>query len=202
VNVLNGRNFRDSIANANRELAKIEVSLERLQGRLTNFRQSRKDIDPQASGQAQIELVSRMTADLSAARAQLAAMGGMIRHDSPQYAALASHVRALEAQVGSQSTRLTGDDNAIATDISGYEDLRMKKDFLTRRYEAAAASLDKAREQAQRQQLYIVRVVEPNYPVKALFPQRARIVGTVLIGLLLVYALGWLVVAGTREHAA
>jgi capsular polysaccharide transport system permease protein len=202
VNMLNQRNFRDSIANANQDLATTEVALEQLQRGLTQFRQSRRDIDPQASGQAQIELVSRLTGDLSAARSQLSAMGRMIRADSPQYVALAARVKALEAQVNAQSTRLTGSDRAIATDISGYEDLRMRKDFLTKRYEAAAAALDKARDQAQRQQLYIVRVVEPNLPVKSLYPQRARVVLTVFIGLLLVYALGWLVVAGTKEHAA
>jgi len=44
--------------------------------------------------------------------------------------------------------------------------------------------------------------VNPNMPVKALFPERWRILATVLISLLLVYSIGWLIVAGVREHAA
>ena len=66
----------------------------------------------------------------------------------------------------------------------------------------AAASLEKAREQAIQQQLYLQRVVNPNMPVKALYPERGRILGTVLVSLLLIYSIGWLIVAGVREHAA
>lgn len=202
VNTLNERSYRDSIAASLRQLSATEVALRAMQTRLTHFRQSRRDIDPQATGQAQLDVVTRLTSELSAARAQLAAMGRMIDPRSPQYRALSARVAALEAQVGSQSSRLTGNDNAIATDVGGYEDLQMQKGFLTKRYEAAAANLDKAREQAIRQQLYIVRVVEPNMPVKSLYPHRERVVGTVFAGLLLAYALGWLIIAGTREHAA
>ena len=39
-------------------------------------------------------------------------------------------------------------------------------------------------------------------PQKALYPERGRILLTVLIALLLAYAIGWLIVAGVREHAA
>ena len=202
VNLLNDRSYKDSIANAQRQLADTERELAAVQTRLTHFRQSRSDIDPKASGQAQLELVSKLRGDLSAAQAQLNGMSGMINRSSPQYAALAGHIRALQGQIAAQSGRLTGDNRAIAQDIGGYEDLQMRQTFLTQTYAGAAAALDRAREQAQRQQLYLVRIVEPNMPVKSLYPERGRIVLTVLIALLISYALGWLLAAGTREHAA
>jgi len=202
VNILNQRSFEDTLSASRTQLANAEQALAAVQSRMTNFRQSRSDIDPQASGQAQIGLVTNMTAQLSAARAQLNAMGGMIDHSSPQYRAMAGRVRALEAQVAGQSNRLVGGSNAIANDISGYEDLKLRKEFLAKRYESAASSLQRARDEAQRQQLYIVRVVDANLPVKALFPQRWRILGTAAIALLLAYGIGWLVAAGVREHAA
>ena len=86
--------------------------------------------------------------------------------------------------------------------MGGYEKLKLEQGFLAKRYEAAASSLAMAREQAQRQQLYIVHVVEPNVPVKSLYPERWRITLTVLIGTLLLYSIGWLIAAGVREHAA
>jgi capsular polysaccharide transport system permease protein len=46
-----------------------------------------------------------------------------------------------------------------------------------------------------------VRVVEPNLPGKALHPQRLKITATVFFSLLLSYAVGWLILAGVREHA-
>ena len=202
VNMLNTRGYRDAVTQAQSQLSDTEDALEKVQGRLTHFRQQHRDIDPQASGEAQIGLVSKMSADLSAARAQLTAVGNSINHSSPQYVALAARVRALEQQMASQSGRLTGSGSAIAADVSGYEDLRMRQQFLAKRYDAASASLDKAREQAQRQQLYVIRVVEPNMPVKSTYPKRFRIVFTVLLGLLLLYGITWLIAAGVKEHAA
>jgi len=202
VNMLNARSFNDAIANSRRQLSEAENALAQSDVQMTAFRRNRGDINPQASGQAQLGLVSTLRGQLAAARAQLNAMGGMISHSSPQYQALAAHVAALQTQVDAQAGRLVGGSGAIANDISGYQALQLRREFLAKRYEAAAASLEKAREQALQQQLYLVRVVDANMPVKAMFPERWRILTTVVIALLLVYSIGWLIVAGVREHAA
>ena len=202
VNTMNARSLNDAIANSRRQLAEAENALAVSDAQMTAFRRNRGDIDPQASGAAQITLVSGLSAELSKARAQLNAMGGMISPSSPQYRALAAHVQALQAQVNAQSGRLVGSSSAIANDISGYQALQLRREFLAKRYEAAAVSLEKSREQALQQQLYLVRVVDANLPVKAMFPERWRILLTVVISLLLVYSIGWLIVAGVREHAS
>lgn len=202
VNVLNARSYHDAIATARQQLSAAENDLVAGQKQLTRYRQNRGDIDPQASGQAQITLVTSLSGQLSAARAQLIAMGNMISHASPQYKAVAGRVAALEGQLAAQSAKLTGGSQTIAGRIGDYQDLQLRQQFLAKRYEAAAVAVEKAREQAIRQQLYLVRVVEPNMPVKALYPERGRILLTVLIALLLAYAIGWLIVAGVREHAA
>jgi capsular polysaccharide transport system permease protein len=201
VNALNTRSYNDSVSMARQQLAQAEDGIAAIQTRMTAFRQARGDIDPQASGDAQIKLVSTLNADLVAARAQLSTMGALISHSSPQYVALARSVRSLEGEVAAQSSRTAGGSSTIATDLGSYEDLRLRQQFAAKRYEAAAAALEKAVDQAQRQQLYLVRIVQPNMPVKSLFPQRARIVITVFFGLLLAYSIGWLIAAGVREHA-
>lgn len=202
VNMFNARSFNDAIANSRRQLAEAESALAQSDAQMTAFRRNRGDIDPLASGQAQIGLVSTLQGQLATARAQLNTMGGMISASSPQYRALAAHVAALQAQVDAQAGRLVGGSGAIANDISGYQALMLRREFLAKRYEAAAASLEKAREQALQQQLYLVRVVDANMPVKSTYPERWRILGTVVVALLLVYSIGWLIVAGVREHAA
>ena len=145
--------------------------------------------------------MSQLTEQLARAKAQLASMRGLVRDDSPQVIAQSAHVRALEAQVNAQSGRLTSGSGSIAAGLGTFEDLRLKQEFAAKRYETAAANAEAAREQARKQQLYIVRVVEPNLPVKAEYPHRARIVATVFFGLLVAYAIGWLLVAGVREHS-
>jgi capsular polysaccharide transport system permease protein len=202
VNELNKRSYNDSIALARQQVAESETALTGIQAQMMRFRQSRSDIDPTATGQAQIGLVNSFTERLAVARAQLNAMRGAISANSPQLQAMETTVRSLERQVAAQSSRLTGADDAIATDIGGYEKLKLRQELQAKNYEGATAALSVARQQAQRQQLYVVHVVEPNMPVKSLYPERWRICGTVLLASLLVYSIGWLLAAGVREHAA
>jgi len=202
VNALNERSYADEIANARRVLDEAEAALTANDAAMTAFRHRSGDIDPQATGTAQIGLVSTLTAQLAAVRAQLQTMSGVISPSSPQYQALAAHAASLQTQLDAQSGKLTGRSDSITNDVSEYQSLVLRRDFLNKRYEAAAASLEKAREQAIQQELYLQRVVNPNMPVKALYPERLRILATVLVSLLLIYSIGWLIVAGVREHAA
>lgn len=202
VNRMNQRSYRDGVAMAQSQLVDAENSVADIQRRITAYRQSRGDIDPETSGQTQIRLVSDLNVQLAAARAQLATMAAMVSRTSPQYIALAQQVRSLEAEISRQSGSLTGGSSTIAATLGGYEDLRVRQQFAAKQYDAAAASLDKARQEAQRQQMYLVRVVDANMPVKALYPQRGKIVAITLIALCLAYGIGWLILAGVKEHAA
>ena len=202
VNQLNRRATNDAVATARTQLAEAEENAAAMQRQITSFRQGSRDIDPIGSGQAQIGTVAQLNASLASARAQLSAMGTMIDRNSPQYQAMSARVQALSTEIQSQSARLTGSGTTIASNLGNYEDLKVRQDFAAKRYEAAAANLEKARDQASRKQLYLVRIVEPNRPVKSEFPERGRIVLTVFLGLLISYWIGWLLVAGVREHAA
>jgi capsular polysaccharide transport system permease protein len=202
VNEMNRRSYNDAVAMAREQLALAENSVADVQRRITTYRQMGHDIDPQGTGEAQTKLVIDLRGNLAAAQAQLDSMGSTISHSSPQYVALARHIASLQRELAGQAATLTGSGRTIAQNLGGYEDLKVRQDFVAKRYEAAAAALEKAQQEAQKQQLYLVRVVNPNLPVKALFPERAKIVITVFVGLMLAYSIGWLIAAGVREHAA
>lgn len=202
VNEMNIRGFSDAVALSRRQLDEAERALADVQTQLTRFRQTGRDVDPAGTAQAQIALVSRLSQELSAARAQLATTQSLIGSDSPQVQALRQQIRSLEGQLAAQNSRLAGGTSTIAEGLGGYERLRIQQELLAKRYEAAAATYQQARQNAVRQQLYVVRVVEPNMPVKSLYPKRALTLLTVLGALLVAYAIGWLIAAGVREHAA
>ena len=201
INDINIRTYRDQIEASRRELSDAETALGDIQHRITGFRQAQGDINPAGTGQAQITMVTGLTANLVAARARLHAMEGLISRSSPQYQALAAQVRALEGQVAGQSARLTGRGQTIASGLGNYEDLIVRQDFAAKRYAAAAAAYQQARAEALKQQLYLIRVVDANKPVKSTFPERGRIVLTIFLSLLVAYGIGWLLVAGVKEHS-
>jgi capsular polysaccharide transport system permease protein len=201
VNEINRRSQTDQLSSARRQLAEAEQALLAIQSKMTGFRQARGDIDPEGSGKAQLGLVTTLEGQLTNARAQLNAMKGIIAPSSPQYVATLARVRALEAQVAGQSGKLTAGGGAIAARLGNYQELQVRQQFAAKRYEVAAANLEKARDAAMKQQLYIVRVVDPNMPVKSEYPKRGEIVLTIFLSLLVAYGIGWLLAAGVREHS-
>jgi capsular polysaccharide transport system permease protein len=202
VNQFNARAEAETVRASEAELAGAEAELRTVQAGLTNFRSTRGDMDPEKTAAAQLQLVVRLQEQLVQYRAQLASMAGFVSRESPQRVALAARVNALEAQVGAERARLAGASEGMAPRLGGYEDLQLRQELAGKRYAAAAAAVASAREAARKQQLFVVRVVEPNLPEKALFPRRWLIVASVFVTLLLSYGVGWLIFAGVREHAA
>lgn len=202
INLLNARSFEDQVRHARDDLAEAENALTRTQAKLTDLRLAQGDIDPQGSGKAQISLVSNLTASLVEARSRLEAMGRLISTSSPQYRALASRVATLEAGIAAQQGRLAGTgQGSTASNLRSYEEEVVRREFASQRYTAAAAAFEAARNEARKKQLYLVRVVDANRPVKSLYPERGRRVITVFLSLFMAYAIGRLVLAGLREHA-
>lgn len=202
VNEFNERAIEDTVRVAQREVDAAEKRVIGAEQALTAFRMSEQDIDPQKTSTAQLSLISTLQLQLAQARAQLAGMGVSLRPDSPQYVALQDRVHALEGQIAAEAARLTGRKNALAPVLANYEQLTLKREFAQTNYTSALTALENARLQAMRQQLFVVDVVRPNLPERALFPRRTMMVATVFLGLLLTYSIGWLIVAGMREHAA
>lgn len=201
VNAFNQRAVEDAVRVAATELKEAESQLIDAQRALTNFRMNQRDIDPERTGVGQQTLVGRLEETLAQSRAQLSAMLATVESGSPQAVALRDRVAGLELQVAAQNARLT-DIQGTAPRMADYQRLLMKQDFATKRYAGVATALETARENALKQQLYIVRVVEPNLPVRALYPRSVLIVTSLFVSLLVTYGIGWLIVAGVREHAA
>lgn len=201
INEMNRRAYQDAVALSRRQLEEAEAALRAVGTQVTRFRQSERDVDPQNTAAAQIGLVSRLQAELAAARAQLTTTTQLIGSSNPQTEALRQQIASLEQQLGAESSRLAGGGTAIAAGLSDYESLRSRQEFLQQRYAAAATTFEAARQQAIRQQLYLVRVVEPNMPVKSTYPRRWLFTLTTLAILMVVYGIGWLIAAGVREHS-
>ena len=201
INLMNERSLRDSLASAQRERQEAETYLLDTQVRVTGYRQEKADINPAITGQSRTQMVTSLRASLAQSQAQLDAMRGIISPSSPQYRAVAARVDALRRQVDQAAGDIAGSSNTIASDLGGYEKLVAEQKFAEQRYVAAAAHFERAQEQARKQQLYVLRVVEPNTPVKSTFPERWKILSIFFLCLSLLYWIVQLLAAGMKEHS-
>jgi len=201
VNGFNQRALATVTAASGRDVAAAEDELTGIQRQLTRFREGRRDIDPRKNAAGTQELVGTLEGKLSEARAQYAAMASVLSPSSPQLVALRARIAGLSGQVGAQSSRLTGGGATLAPRLADYEELLLRQEFAAKRYDAARTARELARQQAIKQQLFVVPVVDPNLPEKSLYPRRWLALASVFAGLLVAWGIGWLLVAGLREHA-
>ena len=148
------------------------------------------------------EGIGGLEGQLARANAELAAQRTYLKPGSPRLQEQETRVAAIQGQLASQRGRLTGGDGSLAPSVAGYERLSVDRELANRAYGSALQSLETARLDAQKQHVYLVRVVEPNMPQKSTYPLRAVTVLGVFGALLLAYGIGWLIVVGVREHAA
>jgi capsular polysaccharide transport system permease protein len=120
--------------------------------------------------------------------------------NNPQIDPLQKMVDATEAEIASETAKVVGGRVSLADKAVEYEGLVLEQELAAKQLETSLISLVQARDEAQRKQLYLERIVQPSMPDVALEPRRIRsIVATLILGLI-----GWgmlsLVVAGVREH--
>ena len=202
VNQFSVRAEGDSLRLAREEVARAEGRVAELSGRVSRFREQSRSLDPSRSAQVVTGVVGELEGQLAKARAEMQAMRTYLRPGSPRLTEQETRVAALQSQLASQQARLTGGQQSLTPVVGGFERLAMERDFAGKGYASALTSLETARLNAQRQHVYLIRVVEPNLPQKSTVPKRFYTVLLVLGGLLLAYGIGWVITVGVREHAA
>ena len=68
---------------------------------------------------------------------------------------------------------------SIGAKLSEYDQLLLEREFAVKSLTSALTSLENARQDSQRQQLYLERIVEPNTPDQSRYPRRWLIIGFV-----------------------
>jgi len=201
INTLNERARRDALAVFQREVDTTEQQIAQIQTQLTAYRVKQKMLDPKSAAAGPIELLAQMNAQLANSKGQLAEI---IKNspNSPHIPLVRTRIDSLEKLIADERAKVTGDDNSVATALSEYERLDVQRMLGEKTLASAFTSLEAARLEAQRQQLYLETIAQPNLADYPLFPRRFSSFATVVVSCLLLYGIAWLLVAGVREHAS
>lgn len=200
VNRMNERIRADAIRFAEAEVKRGEERLVETQVAITEFRNRELMLDPSKSSLIVAELIGRLSAELAAVTAQLREVEAS-SPSSPQIPGLQRRMAALEGQIALERQRVSTASDGLAEKIAGYERLTLQREFAVKALASAVTSLEVARNEARRQQLYLERVVEPHIPDYAEQPRRLRSVVLTFAGSLMLFFVGWLLLAGVREHS-
>ncbi len=202
VNRFSARTSEDTLRVGREEVEIAERRVLEARAALTAFREREQTLDPTAAVGSAVQTIGRLEATLSATRAELQEKQAFMRPDNPQIQVLNNRIAALQAQIATERQRRTSGDETLTQQLSGYERLQLEREFAERVHSSAIGSLEAARADAQRQQVFLMRVVEPNMPERATFPKAMFNTITLLVGMTVLFAIGWLIMAGAREHAS
>ncbi len=202
VNELNARLREEALRAARTELDRAEERAKEAAAAITAFRQREQVVDPARAAAINVETLGRLEGEVTRLRTELQQAQAFARPNAPQIQLLRNRIEGAEAQLAEERRRLAAAGTGVTERLADFERLRLEGEFATRALTLAATQYERALSEAGRQGLFLVRVVEPNLAERSLYPQPALTTLYVFAGLALVYGLGWLLVAGVREHAA
>jgi capsular polysaccharide transport system permease protein len=199
VNQMNGRGRADMV-----RFAQIEVNDAKNQARaagiaLAAFRNNKGVVDPEVQATAQLEMISKLQDHLITTRAQVNQLR-QFTPLNPQIPVLENRTRTLETEIRNQMSTLTGSDKSLAANSAQYQRLFLENQFADKQLAASLASLQDARNEARRQQVYVQRISGPNLPDAPVEPRRLRgVLATLALGLV-AWGIASMLIAGIKEH--
>jgi capsular polysaccharide transport system permease protein len=199
VNQLSERGRQDMIRFSQAEVAKAEGRAKAAALALSAYRNAKGVFDPEKQSALQLQQVARLQEELIAAKTQLAQVT-LVSKNNPQVPVLEKQVELLQAEIAAETARVAGGERSLSRQAAEYERLALERGFAEKQLAAALASLEQARNEAQRKQLYLERIVQPSLPDRAGEPRRMRSVMVSFIVGMIFWGILTLLITGVREH--
>jgi capsular polysaccharide transport system permease protein len=204
VNHLSARARHDTLKNAESEVRRAERRLKTALARLSEFRDREGLIDPQKTADTTQALEGRIRDEIVRADTELSTVKHYMRADAPSVKVLEARIQSLQTQLHSVQSEVTDTERSRSEVLSrvmgAYEQLESERTFAEKAYQHALEALDRARIDADRQQIYIAGFVQPSLPEKPLYPKRLSSFGLALFLCCAVWVVGGFVVRTVREH--
>ena len=199
VNNLNDRSRQDLIKFATQEVNSAKTNATAAALALSSFRTAQTIFDPDRQSAIQLQGVAKLQEELFATEAQLNQIR-QVSPKNPQVASLANRVSSLRNTIANETSKVAGGGTSLTSKSANFERLVLEKSFADKQFASTLASLESARSEAERKQLYLERLVQPNLPDKALEPRRIRSIFMVFAVGLIAWGVVSLLVASVREH--
>jgi capsular polysaccharide transport system permease protein len=199
VNQLSERGRQDLIRFASLEVQNAEEKAKAAALVLSAYRNQKNVIDPERQSGIQLQQIAKLQDERVTITAQLAQVQAFTP-DNPQIPSLKLRADRLQQEIDAEINRVAGSEKSLAKKASEFERLALEREFADKQLSIALASLEQARNEAVRKQLYLERIAQPSKPDKAMAPRRARGVLATFVMSMVAWGILTILLAGVREH--
>lgn len=190
------------VAMADVELARTDLAEAR--EALRRYRNASEIIDPTMTAESIGQVLSQLMIKRIELEARLETTASMIDRDFAPRQVIERELAEVKAQIAEQEGLLASQGRSggtVSDVVASFENLRLEEEFAANRYSIATSSFERARQETERQQLYLVEIVRPSVPDTALYPRVAAGIFMIFFISFVLWAIASLIVASVKDHA-
>lgn len=205
INQLSQEARNDATRFTREELQRAEDRLSLAREELTQFRLISGIVDPLASLQAEIGILTSLQAQLADSLVEKELLSKISRQQDPRVNEISRKIDALQVQIDLEQKKYAKSDsseggNDYARLFSQYERLAAEMQFAEQTYRAAIVAHDVALSEAKLTSRYLAMHVQPTIAEKSLFPDRPVQLAVTGLFLLLAWSVGLLIYYSIRDR--
>lgn len=206
INRLSAIAREDATRYARTELEKAEIRLSNARRELTLFRNETQIVDPAASVQTQMGLLSSLQSQLSENLVDLDILLQTVASSDPRISQLQRRVTVITERIEAEREKLginTIDDSSspVFADLIGeFERLSAEREFAQEAYNAARGAFDAAQAEARRQSRYLAAHIRPTLAESSQQPERFTLLALTALFSFLSWAILVLAVYALRDR--
>lgn len=199
VNRMNERQRDNTLRQARKDVVDAEKRVTEVGRQIAVFRNQESLLDPNKQSIPLLSGINDLQMALVRTNMQLAQLT-VSTPKSPLIPDLNRRAQALQDQIGQARAQVTGSDASLVPKITAFDALALQQNFADKLLGSAIQSLETARIAAERQELYLETIVQPNLSDYPAYPKRVATIAIVFASFLGVYICGSLILSGAREH--
>ncbi len=166
------------------------------------FQEKHGVLDPAAQAVANTGLTAELQAMQARYEAELKGLLAYLNDNAPQVQTLQAQIAGIREQLEDEMRRGVMDADGMSLNVMAgkYQQLVAELGFVSDAYRGALMALETARIESTRKLKSLVLVGSPALPESAEYPRRPYTLTALLLGLLLIYGIGRLIVATIEDH--
>lgn len=195
----------DSLRFARQEVADAEAKLDANRKAAQALRDRLQILDPLQSAESNLTLAASLQQAIAEKRSQLIAQSQHLDPDAPSIIANKNQLAGLEAElarVNNLNTATDGDGENVPLSavFAEFQAVMDDAEFAERAYLSTLASLEAARAEVRRKQVYLSVIVPPKVPGESVFPKPIALTASTFAIALAVWMIALMGVYAVREH--
>lgn len=171
VNQMNTRANRDALSFTEQMEIEAKRRMVEAERAITEFRNRYKVVNPEKETTETLAGLAKLQTEISRLEAALAQQRAMAP-DSPGLSSLQEQINSLKAEYAKGQRGVAGGVGSMASKLQDYDMLVLERDLAARSVAAAVGELEKTRQEANAQRIYLQTIVEPNLPDHPRLPHR------------------------------